>query len=207
MMLLVSGATATIREYADDPNIGHLLTPGNGNNESVWGTGLPVAGDNECFNKLNKPAFVAMLKMMCGRNVLWVACPDVVANAKASLLRFQMWEPVLEYYDLPIAFVAQDGQEDLPVPWDRIRCLFIGGSTEWKLGYHAARLIREAKNRGKWVHIGRVNTQGRERLFDALGADSTDGSAYSRFSKTYIPGALARREMRQLGMEDMLCGD
>lgn len=206
MMLLVSGATATIRSYADDPNIGHLLTPGNGNTESVWSTGLPVAGDNECFNKLNKPAFIAMCKAMRGRGVLWVACPDVVADARSSILRFQMWAPVLDYYGLPIAFVAQDGQEGLPVPWDRIRCLFIGGSTAWKLGYHAARLIQEAKRRDKWVHIGRVNTQGRERLFDALGADSTDGTAYSRFSKTYIPGALARRELRQTGMEDLLCG-
>ncbi len=114
---------------------------------------------------------------------------------------------MLEYYGLPIALVAQDGQELLPVPWDRIRCLFVGGSTEWKLGYHAARLIIEAKRREKWVHVGRCNTQGRERLFDALGADSTDGSAYSRFSKTYIPSALARRELRQQGMEQLLCGD
>lgn len=84
MMLLVSGATATIREHADDPNMGHLLTPGNGNTDSVWSTGLPVGGDNECFNKLNKPAFVAMLKAMRGRGVLWVACPDVVGDARAT---------------------------------------------------------------------------------------------------------------------------
>lgn len=206
MMLLVSSATATIRAHADDPNIGHLLTPGNGNTESVWSTGLPVACDNECFNKLNKPAYIAMLRTVQRRGVLWVAAPDVVGDACATLLRFSKWANVLDYYGLPIALVAQDGQEALPVPWDRIRCLFIGGSTEWKLGYHAARLIAEAKDRGKWVHVGRVNTQGRERLFDAIGADSTDGSSYSRFSRTYIPGALARRELRQTGMEDMLCG-
>lgn len=207
MLLLVSGATATIREYADNPNMGHLITPGDGNMDSVFSTGLPVGADNECFNKLNKPAYVRMLRRIQGLGVLWCTAPDVVGNARATLLRFRMWAPVLEYYKLPIAFVAQDGQELLPVPWNRIHCLFIGGSTEWKLGYHAARLIREAKRRGKWVHIGRVNTQGRERTFDALGADSTDGSAYSRFSKTYIPSALARRELRQTGMEHLLCGD
>jgi hypothetical protein len=205
-MLLVSGATATIRDHTDDPNMGHLLTPGNGNTDSVWSTGLPVAGDNECFNKLNKPAFVAMLKAMRARGVLWVACPDVVGDARATLLRFRLWEPVLRYYDLPVAFVAQDGQEDLPVPWDRIRCLFIGGSTDWKMGNFAARLICEAKDRGKWVHVGRVNTQCRELPFSALDVDSTDGSAYSRFSKTYIPGALARRAYKQHGWKDMLCG-
>ena len=46
-----------------------------------------------------------------------------------------------------------------------------------------------------------------QRLFDALGADSTDGTAYSMFPATYIPGALARRELRQMGMEEMLCGE
>lgn len=207
MILLVSGATATIREYAGDRNLGHLITPGDGNMISVFSTGLPVGADNECFNRLDKPAYVRMLNRIQGLGVLWCTAPDVVGDARATLLRFRMWAPVLDYYGLPIAFVAQDGQELLPVPWDRICCLFIGGSTAWKIGSHAARLIREAKRRDKWVHIGRVNTQRRERYFDALGADSTDGSKYSRFPKTYIPGALARRELRQQGMEHLLCGD
>jgi hypothetical protein len=49
----------------------------------------------------------------------------------------------------PIALVAQDGLEPLPVPWEQLEALFIGGSSRWKLGPHAARLVREAKERGK----------------------------------------------------------
>lgn len=39
-------------------------------------------------------------------------------------------------------------------------CLFVvvpGGDTEWKLSHYAARLTWEAYERGKWVHMGRVN--------------------------------------------------
>lgn len=206
MMLLVSGATVTIREHADDPLIGHLLTPGNGNTDSVWSTGLPVACDNQCFKRLSRRAYIKMLKMVKGRGVLWVAAPDVVANAQATLARFRIWRPTLNYLGLPIAFVAQDGQEALPVPWDAIRCLFIGGTTKWKMGEHAARLICEAKDRKKWVHVGRVNTIVRELPFSALDVDSTDGTAYSMFAQTYIPDALARRKWKQHGIKELLCG-
>lgn len=138
--------------------------------------------------------------------LLWVVAPDVVADASATLLRFRLWRPVLDYLKLPIAFVAQNGQENLPVPWDAIRCLFIGGSTEWKLGYHAARLIREAQSHGKWVHMGRVNTLRRARLASALDVDSIDGSSLSRFSNKYVPWMIRNIEMKQHGMEDLLCG-
>jgi hypothetical protein len=52
----------------------------------------------------------------------------------------------------PIALVAQDGLERLPVPWEHLQAVFIGGSSQWKLGPHATSLVREAKERSKWVH-------------------------------------------------------
>jgi hypothetical protein len=73
------------------------------------------------------------------------------------------------------ALVGQDGMEHLDVPWDEFDCLFVGGSTEWKLGAGAEILIREAKRRGKWVHIGRVNSRKRYLKFADL-ADSCDGT-------------------------------
>jgi hypothetical protein len=199
MKLFVSGATATVRKHAASPYLGHLLTPDNGNTESVWGTGLPVGCDNGCFKRLNKARFIRMCKSVRHRNVLWVTAPDVVSNAAATLVRFRMWAPVLEYYDLPIAFVAQDGQETLPVPWDRIRCLFIGGSTEWKLGPHAASLIEEARQRGKWTHVGRVNSHYRLNRIDAMHADSFDGYLFSRAPK-WIKWFLQRLEYEQHGI-------
>ena len=72
--------------------------------------------------------------------------------------------------------MAQDGLEVLPVPWESFDVLFIGGSTEWKLGPHARALIAEAKARGKWVHMGRVNSRRRFLYADLLGCDSVDGT-------------------------------
>lgn len=139
--------------------------------------------------------------------LLFVVAPDVVADADSTLLRFRFWRPVLDYYQLPIAFVAQDGQEDHPPPWDAIRCLFIGGSTRWKLGMHARRLIGEAKARGKWVHVGRVNTLRRMWLFSSLGVDSFDGTAFSKLPDKFIPWMLRRLTAQQHVMEDLLWGD
>lgn len=54
--------------------------------------------------------------------------------------------------------------------------LFLGGDTEWKLSPMATELAREAKMRGKWVHMGRVNSRRRFRLAIEMGCDSADGS-------------------------------
>ena len=138
---------------------------------------------------------------------LFVSCPDVVADARATLRLFEEWRPALQYVwatvneddvdpgqpvHQPIAFVAQDGQERLPVPWEHFQALFVGGSTQWKLGPHAAALIREAKRRGKWVHVGRVNTLRRIAWFKALEVDSIDGTGFARFTRVRLPmGAAA----------------
>jgi EAL domain-containing protein (putative c-di-GMP-specific phosphodiesterase class I) len=60
--------------------------------------------------------------------------------------------------------------------WDEIDCLFIGGSTEWKLGPAAAELVAIANSLGKWVHMGRVNSERRYRYAEAIGCDSVDGT-------------------------------
>lgn len=211
MRLLISGATATIRRCAADeqrkhllPYLGHLLNPRSYNSmDYLFATGLPVAADNDCFQGLHRAQFIAMLRKLSGRNVLWVAVPDIVADAAATLLRWQLWRPALRYFSLPAAYVAQDGSETLPPPWHELDCLFIGGSTAWKEGAHAARLIREAKDRGKWVHVGRVNTLRRARLFSALDVDSIDGTCFSRFPDKYIPWMARTLAYKQHGMMEV----
>ena len=45
-------------------------------------------------------------------------------------------------------------------------------------------MAAEAKRRGKWLHVGRVNSAKRLRYVrDVLAADSCDGSGYSKFGK------------------------
>jgi hypothetical protein len=68
--------------------------------------------------------------------------------------------------------------------------VFVGGDNEFKLR-QSAPLIDAAKDRGKMIHIGRVNTHRRLRYAYDLGADTVDGTNYSMFSETHLPGALA----------------
>jgi hypothetical protein len=208
VLLLVSGATEVMRRYGNAASIGWLLTPSNGNSiASIEAAACWWAADNDCFKQLDKAAYLRMLRKVARADksrLLFVVAPDVVADAPATLLRWQMWAPVLRYYGLPPAFVAQDGQEGLPVPWDELAALFIGGSTEWKMSAHAARLVREAHKRGKHVHAGRVNTLRRYRHFDALGADSFDGSAFSKWSDKFVPWIINRTQHHQTGMIEVL---
>jgi hypothetical protein len=207
MMLLVSGAPT---HYWQHPRVGILRTPRNGNSmATIVASGKPWACDNDCFQRLDRVAYLRMVRKVAAvdrARLLWVAAPDVVADAPATRTRFRLWAPVLHYYDLPVAFVAQDGQEALPVPWNDIACLFIGGSTRWKLGPHARRLIAEAKQHGKWVHVGRVNTLRRMWLFSSTGVDSIDGTAFSKLPDKFIPWMLRRLPAQQHVMEEILWG-
>jgi hypothetical protein len=90
-----------------------------------------------------------------------------------------------------VALVGQDGAEHLPLPWEHFQALFLGGSTEWKLGPGAARLAAETKRRGYWSHLGRCNTLKRFRHAFFLGCGSVDGSGFSRWPDESIPTACA----------------
>ncbi len=106
-----------------------------------------------------------------------------------AMALFDEWEPRL-HASFPVAFVLQDGQDPAAIPWDRIECLFIGGSTSYKMGHEAEGIAREAKARGKLVHIGRVNSIRRMAYAHSVGADSIDGTSFSRFPDRWIPWAL-----------------
>ncbi|WDZ87206.1 hypothetical protein [Micromonospora cathayae] len=47
---------------------------------------------------------------------------------------------------------------------------------EWKVSDMAAQVTAEAKRRGKWVHMGRVNSAARLARATQMGVDSTDGT-------------------------------
>lgn len=197
-----------MRKYLGHPNLGGLVQPrvlGNLRmlieSECSWGA------DNDCFNKLDKSAYLYMLrKLSMGQvdSLKFVTIPDVVGDHRQTLRRFTAWEPVVRKYGLPVGFVAQDGATVESVPWGQIDALFIGGTTTWKLSQLAAVLILEALSRGRWVHVGRLNSFQRIRYFNALGASSYDGGQYSMFSETYIPAALRYLEQSQLGFMPIL---
>lgn len=140
--------------------------------------GLPWAIDPGClvgpdyvkrvnFNKLpNWLCVMTPYRASC----LWLAVPDVVGNAQATLEAFEEFKDYFPGW--PLAYVAQNGAENLPIP-DDCACVFIGGDTEWKESYEAVTVILRAQAMGKMIHIGRVNWWARYELFQALPGSET----------------------------------
>ncbi len=153
------------------------------------------AADNDAFSAWDQERFWKMLRAISladRSRFLWVVCPDVVADAQATVNRWVEWWPQLDALGIPAAFVGQDGLEGIPdqIPWEDMAAFFVGGSTEWKLSVAAERLVREAKSREKWVHVGRCQTMKRIQHAVEIGADSIDGGSFSRWPDKYFPLAL-----------------
>ncbi len=194
MLLLVTQAMPQMRGH-QHPNLGRLVTPRHFSSLHEH-KGWPWAADNDCFQRLNPHGYSAMLDALVGApgRCLFVTAPDVVADARATAHLFEVWWRALARRGLPAALVAQDGLEHLSswlnLAWPRIDALFIGGSTEWKLGPSAELLVGEARRRGKWVHMGRVNSARRIRYAASIGCDSVDGTKWVRWRDTYLDTGL-----------------
>lgn len=182
--------------------LGYIDTPAQGNKRPE---GVTWCADNGAFSdNFNEEKWWKFLKdnAHAAGSCLFAVAPDVVADAQATLDRSAKWLPKIRALGYPAAFVAQDGQESLEVPWDSFDVLFIGGSTEWKLGPHARRLVADAKSRGKWVHMGRVNSERRYRYAHSIGCDSVDGTYLTFGPDTNLPKLLAwARTEDQLAFE------
>jgi len=142
----------------------------------------PWAIDNRAYVGFDAKSFDALLARYAPHRdaCLFVVVPDVVASARRTLEVFERWAPRLAGWR--IALACQDGQEDLPLPWDAIDAVFIGGSTNWKGSHHVVQIIQAAQLLGKHVHVGRVNGAARWKHFEALGVDTCDGSGIAQYS-------------------------
>lgn len=109
---------------------------------------------------------------------LGIPVPDVVGDALATLRLFSQYWRVPADLGYPVAFVSQDGITPEITPWDFFDVLFVGGTDAHKLGPEAMTMIAEAKDRGKRVHVGRVNSAKRINMFWM--ADSVDGTGLTR---------------------------
>lgn len=148
---------------------------------------MPYALDNGAFvawtkgRPFNEVAFLRHLgrSKLCSPPI-WIVVPDVVGDAAATMRLWERWAPLVSGYG-PLAFAAQDGMEPTDVP-KNAHCVFVGGTTEWKL---------ENAHRFKGVapklHIARVNHAA--RLFWAekiCHADSVDGTGFFRGDQRQI---------------------
>lgn len=170
--------------------VGQLLTPLT--RYRLREPGRSWAIDNGGFKRLDIRAFEALLRREehHKERCLFVTAPDIAGSAQRTLELFGLWKPKLSGW--PIAFACQDGQEHLPIPWDDVAAVFIGGSTSWKCSIHVEQIIRTAKLFGKWVHAGRVNDPRRFRHFEELNVDSCDGSGLARY--THMRLAVSERD-------------
>lgn len=160
-----------------------LLTPLTGFTlQQEWDPEAMFSVDNGCWKGFKEKRWLALLARENSRRhrCRFVTLPDVVGSARRTLECFEYWRYKISGW--PLALVAQDGIEDLDVPWTGVDAIFVGGSTKWKLSHAAADMVRAGKIMGKWVHAGRVNTPARFEYFEELGADSIDGSGLARFS-------------------------
>ena len=138
--------------------------------------------DNGAFARFSPVAFRSLLEREAAFKDLcrFVVVPDVVGSARRTLEVFEYWRDELAGW--PLALAAQDGIENIAIPWNQLAAIFIGGSTDFKLGESARAVIRAAAATGKWIHVGRVNSPCRFEYFESLGVDSIDGTGLSRYS-------------------------
>lgn len=157
--------------------VGLMLTPAIFRRDTY---GLEYAVDTGCYKNpdgFDLDDYLARLDDWRERNgpPLFATAPDVVGDPNETWRRSAPILPVLRAHGHRAAFVAQDGISR--VEWDAFDCLFVGGTDAWKLSEAAYGLADKARRRGKWVHLGRVNSGIRYAAAKASGAyDSADGN-------------------------------
>lgn len=178
-------------------DVGQLITPLTGFANRGR---LRFAIDNGAYSGFDSRRFQAILDRETPnrQQCLFVVVPDVVCSARRTLELFEYWYPVLHGW--PLALACQNGQEDLPIPWDLIAAVFIGGDDPWKTSRAAEAIVRCAKAMGKWTHVGRAGGCIRAEVVEAWGTDSIDGSGISRYS-------APRRRIADLRLQERLTLD
>lgn len=132
-----------------------------------WAGDLGALAGPDYVKKINLSAVAEWLPTMrpYRPRCLFLAGGDVVGDAQATL---ETYEEFYHYFaDWPLAYVAQNGAENLSIP-KSCTAVFVGGDTAWKCSMMAVSVIRRAQTMGKHIHIGRVNWTNRYRIFRIL---------------------------------------
>lgn len=142
--------------------------------------------DNGAFTLFNSRTFTKMaIAAVNDSRCLWIAVPDYPYCAYSTLGLFHHWKSIVPKKR---AFVLQNGiyRHKMAIPWEEIVCVFVGGDDDFKESREAVEIAIEARERGKWVHVGRVNTVRRLDFWEPY-ADTFDGSGIARFSHMRDP--------------------
>ncbi|MEJ7871737.1 MAG: hypothetical protein WKF67_05725 [Rubrobacteraceae bacterium] len=138
-------------------------------------------------NDFDLSTYLRKLDTLPRDTCLLVTAPDVFGDGAATLRMSLDVLPRIRALGFPAAFVAQPGVPEYP--WDDFDCLFMGGPDEFKQTVGQV-LLEEAKRRGKWCHIGRVNSTVRYLWAREQGYDSADGTHIA-----FCPTVNAKRVM------------
>lgn len=178
MIYYANPSTEPIRDAISAGKLGCITTPEQGNTyfPDEWDT----IADNGCFSgRWSHDRWFRWL-LDQPRTIRFAVAPDVFDPSgapchDATLERWRTYGPLIERHGFTPAFVCQVGADASNVPADA-PVLFLGGTTEWKLGPHASAITAQAKVDGRWVHMGRVNSKRRFDAARAMGCDSVDGT-------------------------------
>lgn len=193
MIYLATSNSPAIREAVASGLIGRLCTPQGGSPPTVgeWGA------DSGCFtlgDRFSLEKYLAWLRRLApyASRCHFAPAPDVVADHAATLARSLPVLPTIRALGYPAALVGQDGATPETMPWGEFDVLFLGGSTEWKLGPEARALCSEARRRGIPIHVGRVNSRKRYLYSrDTLAATSADGTYLSFGPTVNLPQVIS----------------
>jgi hypothetical protein len=156
--------------------------------------GVPYGLDNGCFSQFNFKAWVKLVEDADRERPLFVTVPDMVGDAQRTA---ELYEHFAGRYlrGLPLAYVLQDNQKNVQIPWSEIDAVFVGGKDSFKHSdecLNAVRtgvMIKRSTRQKLYVHIGRVNSWDRADWWLRAGekygfkVDSVDGSGMSRFDE------------------------
>lgn len=194
---------------AQSSDFGVLLTPAGGRRLGLVASVRHWAFDNGCYSA--GPAFdldgycrFVRDHLAIRRDPLFVPAPDVVGDWGASWQRTRASLPALRGLGVPVAVVAQDGVRPETYPWSEADVLFIGGTSGFKESATALALVQEAKARGIWAHVGRVNTRRRILMAYRMGADSCDGTVLRFVPDKWFP--ILRRWVGEANDQMLLPG-
>lgn len=163
--LYPGGGDVTSYGIITAPN--HVAVPAGITNGLPWAGDLGALQGPDFVKKINFSAVADWLPTMrpYKNKCLFLAGGDIVFDAPATLETYAEFEHY--FSDWPLAYCAQNGSEDLPIP-ETCTAVFIAGDTAWKESMAAVSVIQRAQAMGKHIHIGRVNWGRRYRLFRVL---------------------------------------
>ena len=188
MIALIHSAPKVLAPYRTD-HLGVLSSPRRFYKDVE---GWLWAADNDAYSAWDEKRYRHMLSRIGELpGGLFVTLPDVVGDGDATIELMHTWLPEVRELGKPVALVAQDGMTASTFPWSEVDAVFVGGTSEFKMGEVAREIVEEAKRRGMWTHMGRVNSHQRIRYAKAIGCDSFDGMRASWFKDHYLPDFLS----------------